>query len=210
MKAPAARTGIYRRIGKRGFDLSVGCLALLVTAPLALAIGLTVAVVDGRPILFRQRRPGLHANLFELLKFRTMRVTEGRGAENDSERLTRLGRILRRTSLDELPELWNVVRGEMSLVGPRPLLSEYLPLYSEEQNRRHSVRPGITGWAQVRGRNLLSWEEKFAHDLWYVDNHSLTVDLKILFMTLFQVIRGHGVSAADHATMEKFEGSQHD
>jgi lipopolysaccharide/colanic/teichoic acid biosynthesis glycosyltransferase len=163
----------------------------------------------GRPVLFRQTRPGLHARPFKLCKFRTM--TDERGADGDllpdSERLLPFGRTLRSTSVDELPELWNVLKGEMSLVGPRPLLMEYLRLYSKEQARRHEVRPGITGWAQVNGRNTLTWEEKFELDIWYVDNQSLWLDLRILCMTLAKVVRREGVSQAGHDTMEKFRGS---
>jgi lipopolysaccharide/colanic/teichoic acid biosynthesis glycosyltransferase len=162
----------------------------------------------GRPVLFRQRRPGLRGRPFLILKFRTM--TPDRGTEGellpDRERLTPLGRWLRRWSLDELPELWNVLRGDMSLVGPRPLLMDYLERYTPEQAQRHQVRPGITGWAQVRGRNALNWEEKLRHDLWYVDNMSPAVDLKILAATVRTVVRGEGISAAEHATMPEFKG----
>ena len=163
----------------------------------------------GRPVLFRQTRPGLHARPFELCKFRTM--TDDRGADGeflpDSDRLRPFGRFLRSTSLDELPELWNVLKGEMSLVGPRPLLMDYLGLYSREQARRHEVRPGMTGWAQVKGRNALTWEEKFELDIWYVDNQSLHLDLKVLLMTIATVFKREGVSQEGHATMEKFRGS---
>jgi len=163
----------------------------------------------GRPVLFRQSRPGLHERSFEIRKFRTM--TDDRDTDGnllaDSERLLPFGRFLRSTSLDELPELWNVLKGEMSLVGPRPLLMEYLDLYSEEQARRHEVRPGITGWAQVNGRNALTWEEKFDLDVWYVDNHSLWLDLKILILTIARVFKREGVSQEGHATMERFQGS---
>jgi lipopolysaccharide/colanic/teichoic acid biosynthesis glycosyltransferase len=164
----------------------------------------------GAPILFRQRRPGLHGAPFEMVKFRTMRdaVDAGGQALPDSERLTRLGRFMRASSLDELPELWNVLKGDMSLVGPRPLLIEYLPLYSSEQARRHDVRPGVTGWAQVNGRNAISWDEKFALDVWYVDNRSLWLDLRIIGLTLRKVLRREGISAAGEATMPKFRGSK--
>jgi lipopolysaccharide/colanic/teichoic acid biosynthesis glycosyltransferase len=161
----------------------------------------------GRPVLFRQARPGLHGEPFVLYKFRTMTTGGGGGSLADDDRLTPLGRFLRSTSLDELPELINVVKGDMSVVGPRPLLVRYLTRYSPEQARRHLVRPGLTGWAQVNGRNALTWEEKFAHDVWYVDNWSLKLDLKILQMTMTQVVRGRGVSAPGHATMPEFMGS---
>lgn len=189
---------------KRAFDIVATLLAAPLLLPLALIVALAVRARLGAPALFRQRRPGLKGAPFTMLKFRTMREGEG----SDEERLTRLGRFLRRCSLDELPEFWNVLRGEMSLVGPRPLLMEYLPLYTSEQARRHDVRPGITGWAQVKGRNALTWEEKFAHDVWYVDNRSFGLDLKILAMTLAGLLRGRGVSAPGHATMPPFRGSK--
>ena len=160
-------------------------------------------------MFFRQTRPGRHGTPFEMVKFRTMRDAidaDGRPLP-DAERLTKLGRFLRSSSLDELPELWNVLKGEMSLVGPRPLLMEYLPLYSPEQARRHEVRPGVTGWAQVNGRNAISWDEKFALDVWYVDNRSLWLDLKIIWLTIRKVVRREGISAAGEATMSKFTGS---
>jgi lipopolysaccharide/colanic/teichoic acid biosynthesis glycosyltransferase len=162
----------------------------------------------GSPVFFRQTRPGLHGRPFEMIKFRTMRdAVDAQGRPlPDAERLTRLGRFLRSSSLDELPELWNVLRGEMSLVGPRPLLMEYLPLYSPEQARRHELRPGVTGWAQVNGRNAISWEEKFALDVWYVDNRSLWLDLEIIWLTIRKVIKRDGISAAGEATMPKFTG----
>ncbi|KMS50675.1 sugar transferase [Novosphingobium barchaimii LL02] len=164
----------------------------------------------GRPVLFRQIRPGLHGKPFEMLKFRTMRnAFSANGFPlSDAERLTRLGRTLRASSLDELPGLWNVLKGNMSLVGPRPLLMEYLPLYSPKQARRHEVRPGITGWAQVNGRNALSWDEKFALDLWYINNRSFMLDLKILWLTVRKVLVRDGISAAGEATMPKFTGSK--
>jgi len=198
----------YRRFGKRAFDLA---LALPALAILALPLALVAAAVRwtlGSPVLFRQTRPGLGGETFTLLKFRTM--SDERDAAGapfaDERRLTRFGRLLRRTSLDELPELWNVARGDMSLVGPRPLLVEYLERYTPEQARRHQVRPGITGWAQVRGRNALTWEEKFAYDVDYVERLSLGLDLRILAATVWQVLRGAGVSAEGHVTMPRFEG----
>jgi lipopolysaccharide/colanic/teichoic acid biosynthesis glycosyltransferase len=197
---------LYRRFGKRAVDLAGAVLALLATAPLALAVALLVRLLLGSPVLYRQRRPGLGGRPFELWKFRTMRdATDAAGGLlPDAARLTRFGRWLRRTSLDELPELVNVLRGEMSLVGPRPLLIEYLPRYDAVQARRHEVRPGITGWAQVHGRNAVGWEERFRLDVWYVDHLSLRLDLAILLRTAGQVLRGRGISAAGHATMPRF------
>lgn len=188
---------------KRLFDIA----ATLLAAPVIVAVGIPVAIAVwaalGRPVLFAQERAGLGGRPFRLVKFRTMR--EGGG--DDAERLTRLGRFLRATSLDELPEFWNVLAGEMSLVGPRPLPTAYLPLYTREQARRHAVRPGITGWAQVNGRNAISWEEKFARDVWYVDNRSFRLDLRILARTLADALSGRGVAAPGHATMPPFTGS---
>jgi len=194
---------------KRCLDILLSTFALLLLSPVFFLIAVTARFRLGSPVLFRQQRPGLSGRPFLLTKFRTM--TDGRDINGeplpDAERLTRFGRFLRSSSLDELPELWNVLKGEMSLVGPRPLLMEYLDLYSDEQARRHEVRPGITGWAQVNGRNALGWEEKFELDVWYVDNQSLWLDIKILFMTVAKVFKGEGVSHAEHATMEKFRGS---
>jgi sugar transferase EpsL len=194
---------------KRLFDV-VGAGALLVLlSPILAAVAVAVAIAMGRPILFRQQRPGLNGNLFTIMKFRTM--VDATGADGqplpDEQRLTALGRFLRRTSLDELPELVNVLRGDMSLVGPRPLLVEYLPRYSKEQMHRHDVRPGITGWSQVNGRNALTWDDKFALDVWYVNNHSLRLDLHILRMTIGRVIRGEGIAHPGVATMEPFLGT---
>lgn len=188
---------------KRIFDVAVASLLLVVLLPVLALVGLLVRLTLGAPVLFRQQRPGRDSRLFTIVKFRTMRE----GAGTDAERLTRLGRFLRRTSLDELPELVNVVRGTMSLVGPRPLLVEYLPLYSPEQRRRHEVRPGITGWTQVKGRNALTWADKLALDVWYVDHRSLPLDLKILVRTIATVFTGAGVSAPGAATMEPFRGN---
>ena len=195
---------------KRSFDIvmSVG-LFLLFAAPL-LVLAMLVRLRLGSPVLFSQIRPGLHGRPFKMVKFRTM--TDARGPDGDllpdAQRLTNFGRFLRASSLDELPELWNVLRGEMSLVGPRPLLMEYLPLYSPEQARRHEVRPGITGWAQVNGRNAVDWNERFRMDVWYVDNHSLMLDLRILWRTLRKVLIREGISAQGEATMSKFTGEQ--
>ena len=199
----------YLRAGKRAFDLSLALPALLLAAPLLALLAGAVALTLGRPVLFRQRRPGLRAAPFTLYKLRTMReACDAEGCPlSDGERLTALGRLLRRTSLDELPELWNVVRGDMSLVGPRPLLPEYLPRYTAEQARRHEVRPGITGWAQVHGRNAASWDEKFDRDVWYVDHVSLLLDLRVLAVTVWKVAIGEGISAQGTATAHPFEGS---
>ena len=194
---------------KRFFDLVLAALALLLLGMLLLFLIWQVRRKLGSPVFFRQTRPGLHGRPFEMVKFRTM--TDARGPDRkllpDAERLTAFGRFLRATSLDELPELWNVLKGEMSLVGPRPLLMEYLPLYSLEQARRHEARPGITGWAQVNGRNALSWEEKFKLDVWYVDHRSLWLDAKILWLTVRKVLVREGISAAGDATMPVFKGT---
>lgn len=193
---------------KRMMDVMLAALALMVLAlPLLLLWG-QVRRKLGRPVFFRQVRPGLHGQPFEMVKFRTM--TDERGPDGellpDAVRLTNFGRWLRATSLDEMPELWNVLKGEMSLVGPRPLLMEYLPLYTPEQARRHAVRPGITGWAQVNGRNALNWEDKFRLDVWYVDHRSLWLDIKILWMTVRKVLMREGISAQGEATMSRFTG----
>lgn len=194
---------------KRLLDILLAGGALLVVGPLLIVLALLIRRQMGPPALFRQVRPGLHGEPFEMMKFRTMCNTVGADGQPlpDTERLTHLGRFLRSTSLDELPELWNVVQGDMSLVGPRPLLMEYLPRYSPEQARRHDVRPGLTGWAQVNGRNALSWEEKFALDTWYVDNRTVWLDLKIIWMTIAKVLKRDGISAEGEATMAKFEGT---
>ncbi len=195
---------------KRFIDLLLAAVALILLAMPLLALFCLIRNKLGGPVLFTQTRPGLHGKLFTMVKFRTM--TNQHGPDGallpDAERLTSFGRFLRASSLDELPELWNVMRGDMSLVGPRPLLVEYLPLYTPEQARRHEVRPGITGWAQVNGRNAISWEDKFALDVWYVDNQSLWLDIKILWMTVRKVLVRDGISAAGEATMPKFTGSQ--
>jgi sugar transferase EpsL len=200
----------YRRRGKRLLDLALTLPAAAALLPLGLALAAAVRLALGTPVLFRQRRPGLGARPFELLKLRTMTDARDESGEPlpDAERLTRFGRLLRRTSLDELPELVNVLRGEMSLVGPRPLLVQYLERYSPQQARRHEVRPGLTGWAQVRGRNALDWPERLACDVWYVDHVSLALDLRILAATAWQVLRGTGVSAAGHDTMPEFRGGE--
>jgi lipopolysaccharide/colanic/teichoic acid biosynthesis glycosyltransferase len=194
---------------KRLVDIAGALLGLVLLSPLMLAVAIAVRANMGSPVLFRQQRPGLHGRAFTLLKFRTMREETGADgvALPDAARLSRLGSFLRRTSLDELTELFNVLKGDMSLVGPRPLLPEYLALYSAEQARRHEVRPGITGWAQVNGRNAIAWDEKFAYDVWYVDHQSTWLDLKILWLSVLRVLRAEGISQTGHATMEKFRGS---
>jgi sugar transferase EpsL len=194
---------------KRVLDVLVALVASLLVSPLLLVIAVLIKIDCRGPILFRQLRPGLRGKPFTLLKFRTMREATAPDGTllPDARRLTRFGSSLRRTSLDELPELINVLRGEMSLVGPRPLLMQYLTRYSPEQHRRHEAKPGITGWAQVNGRNALTWEEKFRLDVWYVDNWSFALDLKILFMTLVKLFAREGISAAGHVTMPEFRGS---
>lgn len=194
---------------KRLLDILVSGTALLLLSPLLLAVAVAVRLFLGSPVLFRQVRPGLGGRPFEMLKFRTMRDAHSADGTplSDAERLTRFGRRLRATSLDELPELWNILKGDMSLVGPRPLLMQYLPRYSPAQARRHEVRPGLTGWAQVNGRNAIGWDEKFALDVWYVDNRSLWLDLKILFLTAKSLFTRRGISAPGHETMPEFMGS---
>ena len=194
----------------RGFDMLMSACALVVLAIPMLLLVLLVWRKLGRPVFFRQTRAGLHGDPFRMVKLRTM--TDECGHDGallpDTQRLTGFGRLLRSTSLDELPELWNVLTGDMSLVGPRPLLMEYLPLYSAEQARRHEVRPGLTGWAQVNGRNAISWDEKFRLDVWYVDNRSMMLDLRILWLTFRKVVAREGVSAAGEGTMPRFTGSR--
>ncbi|MGE6473520.1 sugar transferase [Psychrobacter sp. NPDC078631] len=194
---------------KRLFDIVGATTALVVLSPVYIATAYKVSKNLGAPVLFRQIRPGLYGKPFEMIKFRSMKNdidADGNPLE-DGERLTSFGKALRNTSLDELPELWNVIKGDMSLVGPRPLLMEYLPLYNDEQARRHDVRPGITGYAQVNGRNAIGWDERFALDTWYVDNQSLWLDIKILFKTVKKVIVKDGISAEGEATMSKFMGN---
>jgi lipopolysaccharide/colanic/teichoic acid biosynthesis glycosyltransferase len=195
---------------KRAFDLIVALAGLIFLLPVLLVVALLVRIFLGSPVLFRQLRPGLDAQPFEILKFRTMLDANGPDGTPlpDTERLTRFGRFLRASSLDELPELWNVLKGEMSLVGPRPLLMEYVPLYTEQQMRRHAVRPGITGWSQVNGRNAIGWDQKFAQDIWYVENQSFLLDLKILVLTVASIIRREGINASESVPMPKFTGSK--
>lgn len=194
---------------KRFFDVIASATALLILSPVIAIVAWQISRKMGSPVLFRQVRPGLGGKPFEMVKFRTMKdaVDAAGNPLPDSERLTPFGQFLRSSSLDELPELWNVLKGDMSLVGPRPLLMEYLPLYSPEQYRRHEVRPGVTGWAQINGRNSLSWDEKFKLDVWYVDNRSLWLDIKILFLTVKKVVVRDGISADGEATMSKFTGN---
>lgn len=193
---------------KRTIDLVAGSIAVVALSPVLAALYAVLRVTMGSPVLYRQARPGLGGRAFMLYKFRTMteELDENGARQSDERRLTRVGRFLRRTSLDELPELWNVIRGEMSLVGPRPLLVEYLPLYTPAQARRHEVRPGITGLAQVSGRNALEWQERFQLDVWYVDNWSIPLDLRILGRTVIKVLKREGISGAGTETMEPFRG----
>lgn len=195
---------------KRGFDILVSLLGLIILSPLELVLALLVRLNLGSPVLFRQERPGLHERIFYLYKFRSMRdAFDEKGNElPDEQRLSKFGKMLRASSLDELPELFNVLKGDMSLVGPRPLLVKYLPLYNSEQRRRHDVLPGITGWAQIHGRNAISWEEKFRLDVWYVDHWSPWLDLKILLKTVIKVFVHEGISADNMATTEEFHGNQ--
>ena len=195
---------------KRLFDFLASAIGALLLGPLFLIVAAGCLLCQGRPILFSQERPGTTGKIFRLWKFRTMREDKYATGEAtpDADRLTRWGRFLRATTLDELPQLWNVLCGEMSLVGPRPLLVEYLPLYSIEQSRRHEVRPGLTGWAQVRGRNALTWEEKFKLDVWYVDHRSLWLDLKIILLTVLTVLSCQGITQKGSPSMEKFTGKE--
>ncbi|PNH80575.1 sugar transferase [Vibrio diazotrophicus] len=194
---------------KRIFDFVLSLAALIVLSPIIAIVALKIRKNLGSPILFRQTRPGMNGKPFKMVKFRTMKdaVDLKGNSLPDSDRMTPFGYKLRNTSLDELPELWNVLKGDMSLVGPRPLLMRYLPLYTTEQARRHEVRPGVTGWAQVNGRNAISWKDKFSLDVWYVDNHNLFLDIKILFLTVKKVFVREGISADDHVTMPEFKGS---
>ncbi|HYE86623.1 MAG TPA: sugar transferase [Vicinamibacterales bacterium] len=201
-------SAFYRDTGKRVCDIVAAVVLLVLLSPILLLTAAIVRVVLGSPVLFRQQRPGLRGEPFTLLKFRTMsNAVDSSGAPRpDHERLGALGRILRTSSVDELPELWNVLRGDMSLVGPRPLLMEYLPLYSAEQVRRHDVRPGITGWAQINGRNAISWDRRFELDVWYVDHVSAVLDARILFGTALRVLTRQGIAAEGHVSMPKFTG----
>ena len=200
---------MYARQIKPLLDYTGAVVLLIVLSPLLLSAMAAVYVTLGRPLFFTQKRPGYHEEIFEIIKLRTMDDARDENGEllSDAERLKGAGNVIRSLSLDELPQLFNVLRGEMSFIGPRPLLVEYLPLYTKEQNRRHDVKPGITGWAQVNGRNAISWQEKFDFDRYYVDHCSFRLDLKIMMMTVRKVFQREGVSASDHVTMEKFNGS---
>lgn len=195
---------------KRIFDIAASIIILIMFSPLLITVALFVKIKLGSPIFFKQLRPGLYCKPFYFYKFRTMTEERDELGEllNDQYRLTPFGKFLRKTSFDEFPQLINVIKGDISLVGPRPLLLEYLPLYTEEQKKRHQVKPGITGWAQINGRNSISWEEKFMLDVWYVNNQSFLLDLKILFLTIFKVLKSHGINQQGNATVEKFKGSQ--
>jgi len=194
---------------KRIFDLVTIFFGLIMLLPVIMLTALVLISKLGLPIFFQQSRPGLNGKIFKILKFRTMTNDYDKNGRllSDESRMTKFGKFLRSTSLDELPSLWNVLKGDMSLVGPRPLLVEYLPLYSIQQARRHDVKPGVTGWAQINGRNTISWDEKFNLDLWYVDNQSIWLDIKILWLTVRKVIVGNGINQANHATVERFKGN---
>ena len=197
---------------KRIFDIFASTLALILLSPVIAITAYFIHKKLGSPVLFLQVRPGLKGKPFEMIKFRTMKDAVDKHGKSlpDSERLTSFGAKLRSTSLDELPGLWNVLKGDMSLVGPRPLLMEYLPLYNQDQNRRHDVRPGVTGWAQINGRNAIGWNEKFKLDVWYVDNQSLWLDIKIIFLTIKKVLVKEGISADEHVTMPEFTGNNNE
>jgi lipopolysaccharide/colanic/teichoic acid biosynthesis glycosyltransferase len=195
---------------KRVFDISISLVLLIILIPVIIIIGVCIMTSLGSPIFFIQKRPGLHSKPFNLIKFRSMKEkidVDGILSE-DRFRITPFGSFIRKYSIDELPELWNVLKGEMSLVGPRPLLLEYIPLYSKEQLRRHNILPGITGWAQINGRNAISWEEKFEYDLWYIDNHSFLLDIKILYITLKKIIIKEGIYNSEGQSVSKFKGNK--
>ena len=199
---------MYKNHLKRPFDFFLSALAFIVASPVFLVVTVLLAIANkGKPFFF-QARPGKEEKIFKVIKFKTM--TDEKGSDGkllpDAERLTRIGNFVRKTSLDEIPQLLNVIKGDMSLIGPRPLLTQYLPLYNKEQKRRHDVRPGISGWAQVNGRNTISWEQKFEYDVWYVDHLTFLLDIKIIFMTILKVFKSEGISAAGEATMSVFKG----
>ncbi len=210
IKATKRKRGPYRRYFKRPLDLVLSLAAIIILSPILLLIALLVRINLGSPVIFKQQRPGMNEKIFTLYKFRTMTDERDEKGEllPDEVRLTDFGKFLRASSLDELPELFNILKGDMSIVGPRPLLIEYLPLYNGHQRRRHEVRPGLTGWAQVNGRNAISWEEKFNYDVEYVDNLSFFLDVKIIFLTIMKVLKREGINQEGRATMEPFRGSQ--
>lgn len=197
---------------KTVFDLSLAIILVILFSPIYIIVSVLIFIKMGFPIFFRQLRPGLNGNIFDIYKFRTMTNEKDKDGEllPDEHRLLGIGKIIRSTSLDELPQIFNVLKGDMSFVGPRPLLIEYLPLYNNKQKRRHEVKPGITGWAQVNGRNAISWEQKFEYDVWYVDNQSFLLDMKILWMTFLKVIRRSDISSSTAVTMEKFKGTENE
>jgi len=201
---------MYRRYFKRLVDLVLSCILLVITLPFSLTAAVLLFFANQGKVFFVQQRPGRYGKPFRIIKFKTMNDRRDARGEllPDAVRLTGVGRLVRKTSIDELPQLINVLRGDISLIGPRPLLMEYLPLYNQTQQRRHEVRPGITGWAQVNGRNMISWEKKFEYDVYYVDNLSLMLDAKIFFMTIFKILKGEGISADNNATTEKFSGTR--
>jgi lipopolysaccharide/colanic/teichoic acid biosynthesis glycosyltransferase len=200
---------MYKTFFKRLIDLGLSLLLLVLTLPITLTVAVLLAFANRGKVFFVQRRPGRHGKPFHIIKFKTMNDRRDQHGEllPDAVRLTRVGRLVRKTSVDELPQLLNVLRGDISLIGPRPLLMEYLPLYSPEQARRHDVKPGITGWAQVNGRNMLTWEKRFRYDVYYVDHLSFALDVKIFFLTIFKILQGEGISGENSATMEKFRGN---
>ena len=201
---------MYKNFFKPLFDRILALILIIILSPIMIVVAILIYLWDGRPIIFTQKRPGFREKIFKIYKFRTM--TNERDKDGnllpDAERLKGIGKIIRSLSLDELPQLFNVLKGDMSFIGPRPLLIEYLPLYNERQKKRHNVKPGITGWAQVNGRNAISWEQKFEYDVWYVENLSFLIDMKILWMTVLKVLKRSGISQDGHATMEKFKGSK--
>lgn len=203
---------MYQRYIKRLLDILISLCALIVLSPILLVVAVLVRIKLGSPVIFHQERPGYHEKIFNLCKFRSMTDERGENGEllPDEVRLTKFGKALRATSLDELPELWNILKGDMSLIGPRPLLVKYLPLYNDFQRQRHNVKPGLTGWAQVNGRNAISWEQRFELDVYYVNNISFLLDLKILFQTVAVVFRHSGINSATDATMEAFKGTPSD
>jgi lipopolysaccharide/colanic/teichoic acid biosynthesis glycosyltransferase len=209
IKPSIHKSSLYRRYFKRPMDFILSLIAIIVLSPVLLVVAILVRIKLGSPVIFKQKRPGLHEKIFTLYKFRTMTDERGENGEllPDSVRLTKFGKLLRSTSLDELPELFNILKGDMSIVGPRPLLVQYLPLYDEHQKRRHEVKPGLTGWAQVNGRNAISWEDKFNLDVFYVDNISFILDLKIIFTTIKKVLSREGINHEGEATMGYFEGT---